>query len=224
VRSALLAAAEVGPFFRLEVHDHDPGPGWQLAGELGANRLADLAASYARQLGSPEPRVAASVLHLSLAARLWSPVLGSALLAGLVPDLSSLVVSSVSPLRLGVTTAAGWLGLSAGDLARLSADVVGNQLAALAAGLPVPVAGGLLRGNSASAMAGALGVLVHHRPGLAGRAAALGQELLGTTELTGAGCLTSGLAFRRRSCCLYYRVPGGGLCGDCCFGSPPAVR
>ncbi len=27
----------------------------------------------------------------------------------------------------------------------------------------------------------------------------------------------TGSAFRRRSCCLYYRVPGGGLCGDCCF-------
>ncbi|MFD2121439.1 (2Fe-2S)-binding protein [Streptomyces cirratus] len=24
-----------------------------------------------------------------------------------------------------------------------------------------------------------------------------------------------GVAFTRRSCCLYYRVPGGGLCGDC---------
>ncbi|WP_350325223.1 (2Fe-2S)-binding protein [Streptomyces katrae] len=24
-----------------------------------------------------------------------------------------------------------------------------------------------------------------------------------------------GVAFVRRSCCLYYRVPGGGLCGDC---------
>ncbi|MFI1618174.1 (2Fe-2S)-binding protein [Streptomyces lydicus] len=22
-------------------------------------------------------------------------------------------------------------------------------------------------------------------------------------------------AFARRSCCLYYRVPGGGLCADC---------
>lgn len=25
------------------------------------------------------------------------------------------------------------------------------------------------------------------------------------------------LAFRRRSCCLYYRVPGGSTCGDCCL-------
>jgi FhuF-like iron-sulfur protein len=30
----------------------------------------------------------------------------------------------------------------------------------------------------------------------------------------------AGLSFRRRSCCLYYRVPGGGLCGDCTLGGP----
>ncbi|MEU7551440.1 (2Fe-2S)-binding protein [Streptomyces sp. NPDC044571] len=23
------------------------------------------------------------------------------------------------------------------------------------------------------------------------------------------------MAFVRRSCCLYYKVPGGGFCGDC---------
>ena len=34
------------------------------------------------------------------------------------------------------------------------------------------------------------------------------------------GTLT-GTGFRRRSCCLYYRVPGGGVCGDCCFLRPP---
>jgi ferric iron reductase protein FhuF len=29
------------------------------------------------------------------------------------------------------------------------------------------------------------------------------------------------MTFRRQSCCLYYRLPGGGLCGDCCFQRPP---
>ncbi|MGH3410268.1 MAG: (2Fe-2S)-binding protein [Streptosporangiaceae bacterium] len=30
-----------------------------------------------------------------------------------------------------------------------------------------------------------------------------------------------GLGFRRHSCCLYYRLPGGGLCGDCALAAPP---
>ena len=29
---------------------------------------------------------------------------------------------------------------------------------------------------------------------------------------------------RRTTCCLYYRVPGGGLCGDCVFTHPPRSR
>ena len=29
-----------------------------------------------------------------------------------------------------------------------------------------------------------------------------------------------GLSFRRRSCCLYYRLPGGALCGDCGLARP----
>jgi|GEM_PF-1837329 hypothetical protein len=46
--------------------------------------------------------------------------------------------------------------------------------------------------------------------------------LLGTGRLRGTGQLTgTGLAFRRRSCCLYYRLPGGGLCGDCCLRRVP---
>jgi ferric iron reductase protein FhuF len=26
---------------------------------------------------------------------------------------------------------------------------------------------------------------------------------------------------RRRTCCLFYEVPGAGLCGDCVFDHPP---
>ncbi|WP_199808608.1 (2Fe-2S)-binding protein, partial [Streptomyces sp. NRRL S-146] len=52
------------------------------------------------------------------------------------------------------------------------------------------------------------------------RARSLAAELLAHPLLTGAGTL-DGTAFRRRSCCLYYRVPGGGVCGDCCFTRPP---
>ncbi|MFJ8196486.1 (2Fe-2S)-binding protein [Streptomyces sp. NPDC096152] len=44
----------------------------------------------------------------------------------------------------------------------------------------------------------------------------------GTAPRPGKGPRTAASAvFRRRSCCLYYRVPGGGVCGDCCFTRAP---
>jgi FhuF 2Fe-2S C-terminal domain len=237
VRDALLAAAQAGPFFRLEICVRETGPGWQPARELYRDGLASLITSTARQLGTGEVRVAASILQLGFAARLWSPVLHCGLRHGIVPDLSALMVSSGPPLRLGVAGLSGWRVRAAPmQLAALAGDVVGQQLTSLGEALPVRLPAGLLRGNSASAMTGSLGVLVASSPDLAGPAAALTQALLQTEDLRGTGKLVgarpaSGSAehanapdrvtFRRRSCCLYYRVPGGGLCGDCCL---PHIR
>jgi len=94
--------------------------------------------------------------------------------------------------------------------------VVTGHLTPLAAGLRGQVADGLLRGNAASAMIGSLTVIAAARPGLARAARSIAGQLLATGSLRGTGELTGpGLDFRRNSCCLYYRVPGGGLCGDC---------
>ena len=221
VRAALAAAAGAGPFFRLEVLA-DPAAGeWRPA----SSELAGLTARTAAQLGTREPRVAASILHLSLAARLWSPALGCGLLAGVVPDLDALVISTGAEVRLGTTRLAGWRTTGVRELAAFAGATVGRQLVALAAALPTPLPPGLLRGNSASALTGALGILVRSRPELTGLARALAGHLLSGPDLAGAGVLagaeTSGLSFRRHSCCLYYRVPGGGLCGDCCLDRPP---
>ena len=71
-------------------------------------------------------------------------------------------------------------------------------------------------------MTGALGELVRANPRLAWLARQLAGLLLSTLGLRGGGDLAdAALTFRRRSCCLYYRVPGGGLCGDCCLDRPP---
>jgi FhuF 2Fe-2S C-terminal domain len=224
VRAALAVAARVGPFFQLEVRDDEPDPGWRPVAELYRDGLEGLVASTARQLGTDETRVAASILHQGFAARLWSPALACALLAGVVPDLTSLVVSTSPSLRLGLADPAGRRAGSAAERAELTAAVVAGPLARLASALPVSLASGLLRGNSASAMAGALGVLARSRPDVGESAAALAASLLRTPGLAGGGALTgSDLAFRRRSCCLFYRVPNGGLCGDCCFDSPPSA-
>lgn len=222
VREALLAAAQAGPYFQLHLLGAALAPGWLPVAQLGPAGLTTLTDDTARQLGTAEARVAASILHAGLAARLWSPVLACGLLDGVVPDLSSLMITTRPPVQLGVTSMTGWVAAAPEQLAELSAGVVGPQLAALEMALPVPLAAGLLRGNSASAMAGALGVLVSANPALAEPAAELARALLLTPALADAGALAAtGLAFRRRSCCLYYRVPGGGLCGDCCFDSRP---
>lgn len=223
VGAALARTADAGPFFRLEVLDGQATAGWQpVSGELSG-----LVARTASQLGTSEPRVAASILQLGLAARLWSPVLGSGLLAGVVPDLGALLIADSPPVRLGTTRLGGWRAASTESLAALAATTVGRQLDALAGALPVRLAPELLRGNSASAMIGALGALVRSQPGLTGPAGALAGALLRRPELAGSGVLAgpgpAGLSFRRQSCCLYYRVPGGGLCGDCCLEYPPGA-
>ena len=64
-----------------------------------------------------------------------------------------------------------------------------------------------------------------HR-GKQGSAWISGDELLVAREwvageLTESGVITSAdLDFRRRSCCLFYRTPGGSLCCDCAVDEP----
>jgi len=77
-------------------------------------------------------------------------------------------------------------------------------------------ASGLLWGNAASALVGAVRQLGPH--GAGARARALAAELLAHPLLEGA---LDPRTLRRRSCCLYYRLPGGGVCGDCCFTRAP---
>jgi hypothetical protein len=237
------------------------------SGDLSPDVHRDPLAARVRQvadaLRTPEPRVAASVAHQGLAARLWSVALGCAALYGSLPDLD--------PALLCWDPAAGapddlWLTevrpLPA-DPATLAAVVLDAHLDPLAAALRARhrLAPGLLWGNAASALVGAARRL-HHWAGETGRAQtgerarALTAQLLrhprlrgtltgvpdtGTPNSTGTpngtgtpdgtqtpapvlpdtAFLAPGTALRRRSCCLYYRVPGGGVCGDCCFPRPP---
>ncbi|MET9253886.1 (2Fe-2S)-binding protein [Streptomyces sp. NPDC003717] len=196
------------------------------AGPPDAHRdpLGFRVSAVAGAIGAPEPRVAASVAQQGLAARLWSVVLGCAVHYGRVPDLD--------PALLHWDPGAGapddlWLPevrALPGDAATVAAVVLDGHLVPLADALRTRhrVAAGLLWGNAASALAGA-GRELERRSGGTGaadRARRLTADLLAHPLLAGAGTLT-GTAYRRRSCCLYYRVPGGGVCGDCCFPQPP---
>lgn len=181
----------------------------------------------AHALHAPEPRIAASVAQQGLASRLWSAALGCAALYGRVPDLDARLLrwdpDGSAPDDLWLTE----VRPLPADAATLADTVLHAHLEPLTAALHTRhrVATGLLWGNAASALAGAarqldLWARTNGRPEAAARARTLTTALLGHPRLAGTGTLT-GTAFRRRSCCLYYRVPGGGVCGDCCFTRPP---
>ncbi|MFI9331727.1 (2Fe-2S)-binding protein [Kitasatospora sp. NPDC052868] len=221
----------VGPYFALDSADapgDGPPPGFQPLRDLYAEGPKSLLARrvdvVAQRLGGVEPRVAASILHLGLAARFCSVGLGAAALLGTVPELhpdrSYLRVPDQGPIDLWVPYED--TGADREPLAdRLHRAVVQGQLTPLAAALRsvVPVSGQLLWGNAASALAGSLRML--NGQVAPGPVRALVAELLGRAPLAGTGILR-GAAFRRNSCCLYYRVgPGAGVCGDCCFDRPP---
>jgi hypothetical protein len=195
--------------------------------DVSGNPLIFRVQKVATALRVPESRVAASVTQQGLAARLWSIALGCAALYGSVPDLGARLLrwdpdgSAPDDLWLPEVTPLP------GDAATLADVVLHGHLVPLSAALRAHhrLAPGLLRGNAASALAGAGRELEHRarrhgRTDAAARARSLTTELLAHPLLTGAGSL-SGTAFRRRSCCLYYRVPGGGVCGDCCFTRAP---
>ena len=88
------------------------------------------------------------------------------------------------------------------------------------------VAERVLWGNVASSVASARRLVAAARPDAAPRAADVARHLLTTAPLAATATLYDpvapdvGWSFHRRSCCLYYRVPGGGTCGDCVLRRP----
>ncbi|BBC31185.1 hypothetical protein SGFS_024790 [Streptomyces graminofaciens] len=177
----------------------------------------------AESVRAPEARVAASIAHLGFAARLWSVALGTAALYGHIPDLDPRLLrwdpDASAPDDLWLTE------VRALPAERLGEVVRDGHLVPLAAALRahIPVSDRLLRGNAASALMGAVRQLDHwarvnRRPEVGARARALAAEMFTHPDLSDT---LDPATHRRRSCCLYYRLPGGGLCGDCCFDRPP---
>ncbi|MFJ9550295.1 (2Fe-2S)-binding protein [Streptomyces erythrochromogenes] len=210
--------ADVGPFFTVAYGQEPPGPGYRPLTALYGGRLEPYVAEVGRRIGSGPGRVAASTAQFGIASRLWSIGLGCAALAGRVPDLAADRVWWRLPDEGSLQL---WLPEPAGRPAQdLGASVLGN-LALLQTALRerYGVSPTVLRGNAASGLVGALRVLIDRVPG--GAAPGLVRDLLAEGgALAGTGAFVHeeglGVAFVRRSCCLYYQVPGGGgLCGDC---------
>ena len=226
--------SEIGGYFHLYTADAPPGP-WRPLSRLltDTGAMADRIAVTTERLGTPEPRVAASVLHLGIAARLWSPVLGSAVVHRVLLDWTADGLEGKDtpggplPLRLPAPS-----GQPVPDLSQVAeplyraVSALLEQLADLILG-QVKIAPRLLWGNAASALGGTVRALARERPEYAADALALGDRILGLGYLRGAGGFAEPapgrLFFTRTSCCLYYRIPGGGKCGDCVL-LDPAVR
>ncbi|WP_269854776.1 (2Fe-2S)-binding protein [Streptomyces sp. RPT161] len=235
----LRQVAAVGPFFGVRTGATQGGPGGEgyrpladfYAGPGPGSPLGERLAAVAERLGTDEPRVAASLVFQGLAARLWSLALGSVVLCGRIPPLTAqrlwwqpdrmaphdLWLPDPLPPPTGGADAARWLATAVAE----------DHLAPLHMAIRAlcPVSPRLLWGNAGSALAGSVRVLhgwcrAHGRPDQARHALDLAERVLAAPPLRGTGTLRTppgdpDPVFSRRSCCLYYRVPGGGLCGDC---------
>ena len=216
----------LGPFFAHERHPSGTAPAapWRTMSELLDDPAvledrvlatrAHLAAAGGQDPEAVEVRVAASITHLGLVARLVSPALATAVLdAGVPPlDLETVywqpVLGGAFPLSLAPPS-------KSRDLAT---EVFEGPVPALnRATERFSVSDHILRGNVASAINGASVALANAAPQLADRATEMAARLLAHPTVREAHTTADG-TFRRRSCCLIYRAApnhAGALCGDC---------
>lgn len=234
--------AALGPFFAVAAHEPAVAPSapWRPfreltspSGPLGdrvASVRAALAARGGQAVGDVESRVAASAVHLGLVARLVAPALGAAVL-GLAVDmrLGGLWWQEQigGPVPLSVPAAARDSAHDSADEAlapdpvavewdRLLLDGTVAPVTAAIARL-VPVSSRVLWGNVASAANSAAAQTARRRPDLAARAWQAAGRLFASPWL-GLEPGPPGPAFRRASCCLFYRLASGNpavVCGDC---------
>jgi hypothetical protein len=239
IRAALDDVADLGPFFAVSANPAEVvDDSWRPLRELytDPDPLGGRIRQVAEVLGGTEPRVAASITYQGLAARLVSPLLAVVAVHGVLPPWSPDSLhwrpAVTGPLPLWESgpgpepgPGAGAAAPEPGELPTLVADtLVRPHLEALAEAVraAVPVSRRTLWGNAASAVVAAGAMVARARPAAGERAEQLVAGLLAAGPLVGAGALTGHWVFRRRSCCLYYRVPGGGLCGDCVLTDRPS--
>ncbi|MEV0848523.1 (2Fe-2S)-binding protein [Streptomyces sp. NPDC049954] len=231
MREIMERLARIGPYFTAECGEPKDAAGFAPLSTLYDSGLEEYVARTAPRMGTADRRVAASTVHLGLVSRLWSLGLGAAALDGRVPDLAPGRVrwrlSGDGALTLWLPEP---LARPEAPAEALRATVVEANLRPLGTamrtrlGLSAPI----LRGNAASALVGTLRVLLGRVPDAPHPPVPTAAALLGRAPLSEGGTFLHeeglGVAFLRSSCCLYYRVPGGGLCGDCVLRSAPARR
>lgn len=244
IASTLRVAARFGPYFTWE--SWDGAPEWRplrdlLEAEVVADRVVVGRQTLARMAGlatdAIAERVAASIVFLGVTSRLVSPLLAAAAVGGVlpVPDFEGI---RWRPAESGPMPIA-WHGLAAAGVAADPATAAQVLTRTTTRALIEPmleafgsrflVSRHVLWGNVASALAGAAGMIADSAPIHAGRSAAIVDRMLAVPPLLGTAILTRPHPDRarwfliRRNCCLYYRIPGSGMCGDCIL-TPEVVR
>jgi hypothetical protein len=219
---ALEAAAAVGPYFAVTLDA--PGAGWRpfadlLEPDVLRERVDGVADALASRVGvAVDRRACASTHSLALLSRLVAPALAAATLAGHVPGLAPERLRwqpvAGGPVPLAVDPDEGRAVVDAVSAAAAITDLVLTPVVepVVAAFDRVEhVSPIVLRGNVASAAVGAATMLRRSGATLRIDPMAVAEELV-----SGAGRFdVPGRAFVRASCCLFYRVPNGGKCGDC---------
>jgi iron complex transport system ATP-binding protein len=225
--AALAKLAEVNGYFAVSTGPVDGD--WRSMRQLYTDRdlLDGIVKRVQVRMGGVERRVAASSVFFGVAARLSSVGIGAVVGHRLLPELApdELLFREVDgQIELHVERPIGWQG---GELAPLLAEMVlDTHLAPLTEALQKlgPIAPRLLLGNAASALLGGAGVYDRHlATGYPGPARQLARSLCDNKRLSGT-INFSGDSYRRASsCCLFYRTPGGGLCGDCVLTEIPKL-
>ena len=232
---ALSAARALGPFFAIAAH---PGPGWVtwaalVEGGPLRQRVADVRAALAAAPGAPDVdrRVAASLTHLGLVARLLSPALGAALMGGVLPVSAPedvhLHLMGANPVPMALSAART---VPVAGPAALADALDRSWLVPAVHPLSMEVASStglsrlVLEGNTISAVASALRMAAAAAPERRTFAATTLDAVLADGTLAGTGARRGDGSFVRRSCCLLHRLPGAGLCGDCILASPDRPR
>jgi FhuF-like iron-sulfur protein len=212
-----------GPFFSVETHVRGGSvpPQWQPMTVLIADtdvltaRVVGVRAALAHGAGrQPEDvdiRVAASVAHLGLVARLLAPMLGAIALGH--PPLPW------SPDDLWwQNTLGGPYPLSVTPQPATRVPGPGPAVEAITAAMAerYRVSRHVLWGNIGSAANSAARLICTARPELTATAHGAADAFLADPRIDG-GAVRAGPLFRRRSCCLIYRIANdrGAACGDC---------
>lgn len=174
--------------------------------------LGELAAAVCARLGDAPLRVGWSAALMGVTSRLWSVTVVPFVTDGVLVDPACLLARhDDGALVLGIREPRGRIRATVDDLDGAVRSVLEPMIAR------IPLAGRLLWGNVAASLHAVPSV--HAVPG----ARAVVDALLAGPRLDGELVVTEDGTVRRRTCCLFYLVPGAGLCGDCVFDVPPGA-
>nr|WP_281496852.1 (2Fe-2S)-binding protein [Ornithinimicrobium sp. F0845] len=181
------------------------------------------------------PRTAVSAAQVGLVSRFWSIALASVALHDWVPALTTDLVRvapghrNPSPIALGDPDAGQRVEELSETVTTLETLVVHGAVAAVTRACQEHgrTSATVLVSNAASSLVAAARVVGGKVPGRAGFLDAVTRHLLQRPWLAAGGSYRraeddagAGEAFKRSGCCLYYRLPGHGLCPDCVLVRP----